>query len=262
MTPRITIAVQCHDFQRRFLWMLSSLAQQTKPGLVIVDVAHMPGNGQPTTEEVCALFGGDIENPNLKIKRRVFESFDRFQYRGAVRNEQLQGCETEWLLFGDCDMVYHPQYFENLLAHLDAKHPKAKYMLSSGRMSNPKEQTTEMVNAHFEDNANLVPVVSAYPGADLLPKREKGNVGAGFCQLINVQHCPHGGYYVDESANRDVRWSRSRSKPKSDMQFRKRISQGGNHRQALPEWFTHQAIHLNHNRDEDMPEGTKTKEQR
>jgi hypothetical protein len=240
----ITVAVQCHNFQKRFCWMLSSLAQQTMPNLVEVDVAFLPNNGRPSTEEVVACF-----QDKLSIRRSFWTDFERFQYRGLVRNQQIQECRTPWLMFGDCDMVYHPDYFQRLCNELAANHQKATYMLSSGRTSNLKEMADKMVNAAV--GAAPVFVSDAFMRANDLMKIPKGNVGAGFCQLIHTKHCPHDGYYVKPETNRDTNWSRRGSNPRSDMQFRKRVSKDGNHRRPLPHWFSENAIHLNHDRDPD-----------
>src|SRR5687768_3449520 len=99
MPPLITIAVQCHNFQRRLCWMLSSLAQQTAPNLVVIDIAHLPSNGQPTTEAVIERF-----SDRLNIRSSPWTDFDQFQFRGIVRNRQLRNCLTHWILFSDSDM--------------------------------------------------------------------------------------------------------------------------------------------------------------
>ena len=241
-SPQLTIAIQCHNFQRRLCWMLSSLAQQTKPGLVRVDVACMPGNGRPTTEEVVALFAGRID-----IKPTVMSDFAEFQLRGLVRNRQLATCQTEWLMFGDSDMVYCPEYFERLVAELESKHARATYLLSTGRMSNLKDDAEKMVCEYVKDESRIVPEPFAL-AQRLLPRRMR-NCGAGFSQIINMRHCPHGGYYVTPDENRDWDWTKRGSNPKSDMQFRRRVAERGGRRVALPEWFTAGAIHLNHDRD-------------
>lgn len=221
--------------------MLSSLAQQTQPGLIAVDAAHMPNNGKPSTEELRDLF-----SQHLHFKSSTWDNLDRFQYRGLVRNQQLQDCETEWLMFGDCDMVYHPEYFERLVAELQSKHATATYMLSSGRTSNPKEEANALVDLGVKDKAVIV--ANAFEQASELTKRSMKNVGAGFCQIINMRHCPHGGFYVKPTRNADWGWHKG-SNPRSDIQFRRRVCRNGNARQSLPEWFSANAIHLNHDRD-------------
>lgn len=239
--PQITIALQCHNFQRRFCWMLSSLAQQTRKESIEIDVACMPGNGRPSTEKLAEHFEG-----RLRIRLSVWDSVERFQFRGLIRNRQMQECTTEWLMFADCDMVYHPEYFERLLETLERDHTNAKYMVSSGRTSNPKELSNELVSMFVQDEP--VTVIDSFAKADALPKIRRGNVGAGFCQIINMDHAPHGGYYVKPGENADWSWAKG-SNPRSDRQFRHRIAEQSGKRRGLPIWFSNTAIHLNHDRD-------------
>lgn len=222
--------------------MLSSLVNQTNPKLVKVDVAFVPHEGNPTTEQTISTF-----ESRVAIRASEWTEFERFQLRGFVRNRQLKECDTEWLMFGDCDMVYHPSYFDLLSKLLATEHKEATYMLSSGRISNPKEMTTTMVNSTAP---GIYPF--AWEQADALPKRKMSNVGAGFCQLINYRTAPHEGYYVPDDHCKDWAWNKGGWNTKSDMQFRKRIAAKGGPRRALPKWFTWNAIHLNHNRDPDI----------
>jgi len=242
MSSKLTISLQCHNFQRRLCWMLSSLAQQKFPELITLSIAYIPGNGRPTTEQLCDLFSNTIH-----IRRTEFTDYHVFQRRGLIRNDHLRECQTDWLMFGDCDMVYHPEYFLRLIEELETNHKEARYITSSGRMSNPKDETEAMITKYVTDSA--VQVLGAFSIADQLPKREMHNCGAGFCQIINTQFCAHDGYYVDPMTCRDWDWEKRGSNPKSDMQFRRRVSVNGGARRSLPHWFTETAIHLNHDRD-------------
>lgn len=228
-TPILTIAVQCHHFQKRLLWMLSSLAQQTFPQLIAVDVASF----QPMTQHVVSRF------PFAKLTH--WYEFDKFEKRGLVRNRQLKECATSWLMFSDCDMVYHPTYIERLCAELLNKHPDAPYMLGSGRMSTTKADGNALVEKE---------PTTAWESASVLPLKEMVNVGAGYCQIINVANCPHDGYYIRRRCNLDVPLT-STSNFNSDWQFRRRVSRNGNKWKKLPDWFTQNAIHINHERDLD-----------
>ncbi|MBI5773969.1 MAG: glycosyltransferase family 2 protein [Verrucomicrobia bacterium] len=226
--------------------MLSSLGQQTRKDLLVVDVAHLPGNGTPSTETVLQFFA-----PHLTIKGSTWNELSLFQKRGLVRNRQLQECRTEWLLFADCDMVYHPEYFERLAAELGRAHAQATYMLSSGRMSNPIEQANALVDQAISTGGCLVE--NAYARAEALrPRIRKSNVGAGYSQLINVRHAPHDGYYVRPEENADWAWDERYQKARSDIQFRRRIARTGGARRKLPRWFTFQLIHLNHFHDREF----------
>ena len=135
------------------------------------------------------------------------------------------------------------------MQELNTNHAKANYMLSSGRSSNPKEEGNALVDGMV---AALPYIPAAFETAGKLTRIPKQNVGAGFCQIINMKHCPHGGYYVDPTKNKDWSWNRKFGfNPRSDMQFRWRLNDAGSGRRALPHWFSHNAIHLNHDRDPD-----------
>jgi len=251
--PRITIAIQCHNFQRRLCWMLSSLAQQASSYLLRVDIAHVRGNGTPSTEKLLAAF-----SDRLSLKSSTWADFETFTKRGMVRNRQIAECETEWILFGDADMVYHPHYFRRLSVELGRNHQDAPYFISSGRMSNPKDLTDELVFKHANEHGDEIK--DAFDKSKHLAMRRMGNVGAGFSQIINMRHAPHGGFYVDEKRNWDFNWEERGSNPRSDIQFRWRMVRASGPRFQLPRWYTRNAIHLNHDRDPEV--GTNIKTQR
>jgi glycosyltransferase involved in cell wall biosynthesis len=222
--------------------MLSSLIEQVNPALLVVDVAHMPDNGNPRTEDVVEHFSG-----RLHIKDSRWTDYSTFQKRGWVRNRQLTECATEWIVFADTDMVYHPEYFSRLITELKSNHAQATYMLSSGRLSNPKEAANALVNAAVDGQSTYIP--DAFKLAQTLPPIVKRNVGAGFSQIINFYHAPHGGYYVEPDRNPDWDWESRFQKARSDISFRKRIGKLGGPRRKLPRWFSDNLIHLNHHRD-------------
>jgi glycosyltransferase involved in cell wall biosynthesis len=239
----ITIAVQCHNFQKRLCWMLSSLVEQTNSDLILLDIAHVAGNGSPSTETIIDMF-----RQKLSIKSSVWSDYGSFKKRGLTRNRQLQECKTEWLLFSDCDMIYHPQYFVRLKEVIEENHPCASYLLSAGRYSTSVFPAINIVNTVQYP----IPISNAFEAINALPKIRRSNVGAGFSQLVNVRHAPHEGFYVDPKKNRDWDWESRYTKAKSDMQFRRRIARRGGPRQSLPTWFTENLIHLNHYRDKEF----------
>ncbi len=235
--------------------MLSSLAQQTKPELVHVDVACMANNGKPTTEAVVGLFNFDDKKRLPPIMISQWSRFRLFQKRGLVRNEQIKNCKTEWLLFSDCDMVYGPTFFEELEKNLKKHHSQAKYLISFGRTSNIKEEAEALVTSQITDHAVEIP--NAFELANKLGKRYPAagidwgrpvNVGAGFGQIINMKYAQHEGYYVDPKKNRDWNW-RKGNNPKSDINFRTRMHKTGGPMRKVSSWYGHNAIHLNHDRD-------------
>jgi len=227
----ITVAIQCHHFEHRLCWMLSSLIGQP----VAVDIAHLSTG---LTWQVCEKFAGLVD-----IRQTVYHDIDVLQYRGITRTRQLQQCKTPYILFADTDMVYHPEFFARLLGELDGLGDRE--MLTCGRWSQPNEQrrfTRRMI-----DQEQPYPTVVSDPWgkADSLPKKRRGNVGAGFFQLVRVADCD--GCYVDAENCRDHGWTDTYSKCRSDQQFRKRFT-----RKAAPRWYSENQIHLNHLRDNEL----------
>ena len=244
MNTDFTIAVQCENYENRLCWMLSSIAQQID-GLIPITfmIAHRTRKTEiyVRIKEIFSKSGFDI----------VLTGHDKMalQYRGLIRNIQLGACQTEWMLFSDCDMVYNPQYFELLakVVRKDEYSDKRDGMLIAGRYSNPIEETNALVDGFSYPQQ----ISAAWDRADVLEKIRRGNVGAGYFQLINMKHCPHGGYYVDPTKCRDRAWyskdgtSSGMHKTRSDHQFRRRIGK----KTRLPQWFSQHQIHLNHMRD-------------
>jgi len=231
--PFITIAIQCHNFQRRLCWMLSSLVGQP----VVVDVAHMPDNGTPRTEAVVDHFRG----LGLAVHSTVFEDYAQFQYRGLTRNAQVQNCATPWICFADTDMVYRGDYWNMIRGDIERGAISMDYpgMYTAGRMSNPPEAADALV-ASLNGEMHIQ---HAFARTAVLPLIRRSNVGAGYFQMLRTELCD--GYYVPADTCRDHGWTNTYSKCRSDQQFRHRIGA----KTRLPRWYTQHAIHLNHARD-------------
>jgi len=237
---KLELAVSCHQFQHRFCWMLSSLLQQRgeQPEL-IVNAAYIENTGDPTTADLLYFF----ESEGLTVKHTPYPDKEEFQYRGLVRNRQLAETEADWIWFGDCDMVVHPDYITQLYDALTIDYFDEQRMLHSGRFSTDKPP--DATNRLVEGFTYPCVVPDAYELSNGLKKHKKSNKGAGFCQIANVKVLreKHGGLYVDPSRNPDFSWSKY-SRCRSDVQFRRRLG-----RQAvdLPRF-----IHLQHIRDNEI----------
>jgi len=233
----ITVAVQCHNFQHRLSWMLSSILNQLDPPDIAIDISCVAGNGSPTTDEIIELY-----SEHLDITKTEYP-LETLQYRGLTRNGAMIRCNTEWLLFADCDMVYHPEFFRRLsdtLAGIDEKHYAS--MMIAGRYSNDIDKGNALIAA--EDYTK--PIDNPWKRADArLNKIRRGCCGAGYFQLINMDHVDHGSYYIDGSLNEDYSWLNRFAKANSDHQFRRRIGRC----YKLPRWFWNSQIHINHDRD-------------
>jgi glycosyltransferase involved in cell wall biosynthesis len=220
--------------------MLSSLAHQSCDFTITVDVSCLKDAGDPTTESVCELYQSDKLIINVS-----YYDLETLQYRGLTRNDAIERCKTDWLLFADCDMVYHPHYMQRLIDHVQKEPCIQDHMFKAGRFSNDIDKANEMVAAEQYDKRLHHP----WKRADRrLNKIKRANVGAGYFQLIHATKCDHGGYYVKKEKNRDHGWisgPKKWAKANSDRQFRRRIGKVS----KLPRWFSQNQIHINHNRD-------------
>lgn len=236
----IEIAVSCTWFQRRLCWMLSSVLQQVgKVPDITFSVAYPKNNGSPTTEEVCDFF----MSKGLKMRQAVYPDMNEIQYRGLVRNRQLQESNSDWILFADTDMTYDAHFFEDLAIKLEGPLKNETRVISASRVSLDKDYCKKYFN---ELDKHVYPCVVEKSGelGSWPVFQISRNCGAGYFQLVNrknvMDNC--GGLYVDPAECQDWSWFGKGQKANSDKQFRSRV--GGIKRiSTLPQF------HLNHERD-------------
>jgi hypothetical protein len=229
--------------------MLSSLLDQIQMNgtEIVVAVASLKDNGNPTTEELVSYFN----SRGLKVKHTVYEDRERFDYRGLIRNDQIKELDedTDWVLFADCDMVYDQMFFCELKEKLEAQ-PKEPALYSTVRWSTHKETT----NNFFTDAMLRYPehILGCHNYMDKVfsPLKRMRSVGAGYFQLVKREYITT---YVNEKKNRDKKMSKSFN-PKSDMQFRRSIDNTVTINMEAKQY------HLNHDRDPDK--GDHNQEQR
>lgn len=99
----VELCFYCHNYQRRLIWTLSSIFEQVNAPSFTVSVAHVEGNGDPSTESVLQSF-----SQVMQIREIIYKNYEDMQFRSDVRSEQVKQSESEWLLFLDSDRVYHP----------------------------------------------------------------------------------------------------------------------------------------------------------
>jgi len=238
---KVEIAVQTHFFQRRLCWMLSSILQADKPeGLeLIVNLAYSKRTGNPTTESVINHF----RKEGLTIKTAKYRGIKEFQYRGLTRNRQLKESTSDWMFFADTDMCYPVDFFSALYRLLDTKFKDSPKCLYGQRFSTLLPETQAIVNDERLEYPCTIP--DACAKIKKLPGKLKANIGAGYCQIVNIAQLRsnHGGLYQPEGKKIDWSWEKKRQKAKSDMQFRRRL---GRKPMPLPLQY-----HIQHERDSD-----------
>ena len=239
----LTLAVFCHNFEHRFCWMLSSLLQQDPSDVELtVDAGYVRGTGNPTCKDVLDFF----EAKGLRVKHTAYDKseIDTYQKRGLVRNQQLATCNTDWIWFGDCDMVVPANFLVKFGKVISGLPPEdTGKMLTCARYSTlkPSDPTDALVAEHTYPCV----VQDAYECVGVLPKKKKSNIGAGYCQIANVQNLRdnHGGFYVNPENSPDNKWQKF-WKTRSDQRFRNML---GKKRVPLPPF-----IHLQHSRDNEV----------
>jgi hypothetical protein len=246
----IAFCIQCHNFQWRMCWQLSSILQQVgNIPEIRIDIASMNLNGKPNcTEDIIS----DFRKAGLLITHRIYEdnNRDRFAKRGLVRNDQLNDIEEDWIFFADCDNVYPTNFFENLWSHI--KDNKTRKILTSITKNHTCPNKTQDILAQNNDK---IIIKDAFLNADKIKTIRKHNkwVAAGCMQVVNTKVAKELGHYVNEKRCKDKHLFNNRQGAKSDIQFRRSL--GGSEFLQLD-----YQIHLNHKRDKE--EGKHLEEQR
>jgi len=248
---KMLFAIQCHNFQHRLCWQLSSLLEQEKCGMdLIVDIACMKDNGTPTTRTIANHFFDE----GLYVDLNVFDDTDVFAKRGLVRNKQVEMAidqKFDWIFFADCDNVYPPNFFKLLVDEL--KTTKATNCIYC---PSKKHTDIEATNQAVKIDQDLY-IKNTFKKASAIPTIVKYNkrTAAGCMQVCRVQDIIDNakGRYVRPRSCKDRHLFNQGQKARSDMQFRKCM--GGSTMINLP-----QQIHLNHYRDKEL--GYHSEEQR
>jgi hypothetical protein len=254
---KIYFAVQCHNFQHRLCWQLSSIIQQNiNPVDVIIDIASLPENGNPSTEFIIDTFrklGMKINHSLYSLKQK-----EKFAKRGFVRNDQVAKAikeKCDFIFYADCDNVYHPEFFAQLYIRLNQLKRPHTGVISS---TNKPHTQVDITNKVVTDAVNINPLVhQAYIRADHIPTIRKHNkpIAGGGMQICGIQEIVsmNHGKYLYGKKNNDKNLFTQGQRARSDIQFRGSL--GGSFIIETPP-----QIHLNHRRDKEL--GYHTEEQR
>jgi hypothetical protein len=253
----IYFAFQCHNYQRRTCWMLSSILQQDIfPFKIAVDVACMKDNGDPTTEKIVEKF----KLKELDISLTVINNRNYFARRGLIRNAQITNAvhkKATHIFFGDADNVYPPTFFKLLMHKLDELGNTGMCVYSANKIHTHVSDT----NMLMRKNLGEYPIIkNAFERASQLPVFTipryllKNGAAAGCMQVVTIddvmKNC--NGIYSDRIINDKDMFIHGQL-ARSDHAFRKRM--GGSLKISLPAY-----IHLGHIRDKEL--GYHTEEQR
>ena len=262
----IYFAIQCHNFQWRLCWQLSSIVEQQGKGTkrgnehreyakkyrrlaelpqIVVDVACMPNNGHPDTESIATAF----QHQGLDVRLTTVKDRATFGKRGLVRNLQLDNAyaaHADWIYFADCDHIYAPDYFSKLGYRLRKKYAKCDNVITCPH----KWHTTKPEADALARLAKSKPFLSnAYERVHALPHTGKRNapIAAGCCQIIrpDVIWAKNDGLYCTPAQCRDSDMFKKQA-ARSDLWFRRRM--GG----TTTIWDIPLQIHMDHDRDKEF----------
>jgi hypothetical protein len=194
-----------------------------------------------------------FRDAGLDVAVRIYRDREAFKYRGEVRNRDLRlkvmkenvrdikidvpSIDADWILWADSDMVYPPNFFGELGYLLRTEFRNNKKCLHSQRKSTILEPTEELINKYIYPC--IIP--NAFEQANALEGVLKANIGAGYCQIANVDNLfkNRGGIYCNKP-NCDRDWDNGGQKARSDQVFRRML---GHEKIPLPI-----QIHLQHTR--------------
>lgn len=247
---KVEIGLLVHNYQLRLSWDLMSLLNQIglhKNFEIAVAVCSLENNGTPTTEEVCEFYN----KQGLRVKHQIIADKERFAKRGCTRNDQINwlDSDTDYVLFSDCDMVYEPKFFGELLNRVE-QFKDIKTMFAVGRWSTHSHTPIDEMIAEQQQNYPYVKI--DYGRLRKICTRKMKNVGAGFFQMVEIKFLKDG--YVKEKRNKDQHMFKEGLNPKSDIQFRMRIGDRTKLKLEANQY------HLNHKRDPEV--GKHLEEQR
>lgn len=238
----LEICIHCIGYQHRLNWMLNSIEQQIGniPEL-LVNISYLEREGNPTTENIISFFE---DRKKIKFKHTSFLTKKLAENRGIARNEQLKTCESEWVLFADCDMVYDQLFFDDLYFQIKNCLNDISCVIASDRISLEVEYMTHYFRSNLDEYKypcvipNIANIASKFPTW----KKYGKDRGAGYFQLANMQAIKkNGGIYSDRCRGKVAHWT-------SDIDFR-RIMSGCNNDRVLYSIETKPQYHLNHSRN-------------
>lgn len=243
----IYFAVECHNYELRFVWQMSSILQQRgKLPHLLIDCAVLEGDENPLRFPADCLPHHFFDS-NLCL---MYHPTDRetFARRALTRTEQIaraREAKADWIFFADCDHIYEPRFFCKLRRYLAGTGKDVTNCIHSKWQVHTQVAPTD---AACEELREKPIMAHAWHRAMKLPYIPKVNrpVAAGNMQVCKLDaiYEKTGGVYVPANKTKDGHLFNQGQHARSDIQFRGRM--GGTTSIDLPAM-----IHLQHRRDKE-----------
>lgn len=230
--------------------MLSSIIQQSDCPLdLIVDIACLPQNGNPSTEKVAETF----RCMGLDVRLTYIADIEVFAKRGLIRNIQIKNAienEQDYIWFADADHVYHTKMFATLSKWLRVNGSNCHACVFSRSKRHTDTAATDQI---MESTLHEMPyIANAYAKCYNFPyinHKDKKSGAPGNMQIVSISDIVNlaEGLYVDPAMCKDRHLFTYGQKARSDLAFRRRIGKSSAIQLPLQ-------IHLNHIRDKEAGE--------
>jgi len=245
----IEICSVVYNFQRRWMWQLSSLIQQIdNPHELLINVIYVKNNGTPNTESIIQYF----TDRGLKFNLVEFPNPDSFpKSRGQLRNHQFAKSKGDWLFFNDCDVVYSTDFMKLLSVYLTSDF--------RGIVSAPQFRFTDLAltEKSISELDYVIEVPHAYYTADKFPEFEtyQCKVAPGGMQVVQRESVIKYGdnKYVGRYHGDSILGNTGTG---SDVWFRRGIVKNSKQKEKIIKLPIQ--IHLNHYRDISKEKRVKT----
>lgn len=182
----------CHNFQLRLCHVLSSIVQQVNPPELVIYIAGVKNNGNPTTEEIIEFY----KNMGLNISFIEIDE-NKIKKPGYVRNRQVKDApnDLDYYYFADTDHVYPNLWFYNIFKNLplleDSLFYSSKFIITN----------VDATNEFIKNNSNQTYIEDVYNKCFHIPilKITNKSIAGGNCNIISKSTMTKLGYkYVDE----------------------------------------------------------------
>lgn len=224
------ICVQQYAFTKRCWWQLSSLAQQKLCSNVTYKLNLYKDD--PFHKLNLQLIDTFRNLVNMKVK--IWDDW-HFMHRGETRNADLVEATSEWVIFMDADVAFHPSFF-NVINNANLKTDKMNVIR---RFSTTIEDGYKLIDSQTYDDKPIADAVGKLTG---LPLKQSCNIGAGYFQLVNVDYIKSQKLEYSKWRDRSIK-SRRGPSYKSDRYLRSKI---GTFRTSIAPLY-----HINHYRLKD-----------
>lgn len=248
---QLEVLIYCHNFQRRLCWVLSCFHQQLSHGLdVLFNIATMPNNGDPRTEDVMQFF----TTKGMKFKHTIYTDRNAFAYPSMTKNRQIQESDADWFMCHSCDHLIQKHHLRVVEEQIKKHHDTDRVLGNFGNFFTVDVDRTNTVVNEAVKKSMYVPDAFAFVEREFIcDSHVKRNLGGLLLLRHQLLREKNNNCYIKPEDCHDRHVFNKGMKTRSDVYLK--VSVGARRVRQLPTM-----IHLEHHRDKEL--GYHTEEQR